>query len=544
MNNQLLDCLTRAGVLINVSVRYWRGCKKLRPEDLGLKKTQVSDRLISLGHKRLLPKEALAELALVEGRAHALIDQNTFPFLNGLGHFLPNACLEEVTGKLKELESEFWSAKQGFMEHYSANRDEALKEWEREAGKLTPLVNPFMNAIKSSFPLAHGLERQFGFAWTLFQISLPESCGIDAVDFEDQQVVAAARRVAAAEAGRKIRQETEQFVADCVASLREQTALLCDEMLNSMRTSETGVHQKTLKAQAINKSGLLELVTRRPTLASIGGLDVMKDWLVKRRSAFTKKAREYGLPSPNGLLIIGIAGCGKSQTAKATAEVFGVPLLRLDAGKLFAGLVGGSEANLRSAIQTAEAIAPCVLWIDELEKSFAGAKSSGSTDGGTSARVLGSFLSWMQEKTSPVFVVATANDVQQLPPELLRKGRFDETFFVDLPNQQERAAIWKIVINDYSRDPNDFDIQQLAKVTDGFTGGEIRCAFFDAMFEAFEGDDEPTDLYIAEVLTSFVPLSKLMAEPINELRAWSKGRARLATTSAASMPAKVRKLAA
>jgi SpoVK/Ycf46/Vps4 family AAA+-type ATPase len=288
---------------------------------------------------------------------------------------------------------------------------------------------------------------------------------------------------------------------------------------------------------------LLELITRRPTLASIGGMDVLKDWLLKRRHAFGKKAREYGLPPPNGLLILGVAGTGKSQTAKATAEVFGVPLLRLDAGKLFAGLVGGSEANLRSAIQTAEAISPCVMWIDELEKSFAGSKSSGSTDGGTSARVLGSFLSWMQEKTSPVFVVATANDVQQLPPELLRKGRFDETFFVDLPNQQEREAIWKIVISDYSRDPKDFDVVQLARITDGFTGAEIRAVFFDAMFEAFESEDEPTDLYVAEVLNGFVPLSKLMAEPINELRAWSKGRARLAT-SATSLPARARKLAA
>ena len=246
MNNQLLDVLTRAGVLINVSVRYWRGCKKLRPEDLGLKHSQVSDRLISLGHKRLLPKEALAELALVEGRAHALIDQNTFPFLNGLGHFLPNACLEEVTGKLKELETEFWKAKQGFMDHYSAHRQTAASEWRQTAKKLSGDPDTLVRAIESSFPLAHGLEKQFGFAWTLFQISLPESCGIDAVDFEDQQVVAAARRVAAFEAGRKIRQETEQFVADCVASLREQTAILCDEMLNSMRTSETGVHQKTL----------------------------------------------------------------------------------------------------------------------------------------------------------------------------------------------------------------------------------------------------------------------------------------------------------
>jgi hypothetical protein len=246
MNNQLLDVLTRSGVLINVSVRYWRGCKKLRPEDLGLKKSQVSDRLISLGHKRLLPREALQELALVEGRAHALIDQNTFPFLNGLGHFLPNACLEEVTTKLKELENDFWKAKQIFTDHYGKHRDDALKEWEREAGKLTPHVNPFMTAIESSFPSPHAVEKQFGFTWTLFQISLPESCGVDAVDFEDQQAVAAARRVAAAEAGQKIRQDTEQFVAECVASLREQTAILCDEMLQSIRTSETGVHQKTL----------------------------------------------------------------------------------------------------------------------------------------------------------------------------------------------------------------------------------------------------------------------------------------------------------
>src|SRR3954469_5804136 len=139
--NDILDVLTRSGVLINVSVRYWRGCKKLRPEDLGLKKSQVSDRLISLGHKRLLPKEALQELALVEGRAHSLIDQNTFPFLNGLGHFLPNACLEEVTTKLKELETEFWKAKQLFTDHYGKHRDDALKEWEREAGKITVHVN-------------------------------------------------------------------------------------------------------------------------------------------------------------------------------------------------------------------------------------------------------------------------------------------------------------------------------------------------------------------------------------------------------------------
>ena len=200
------------------------------------------------------------------------------------------------------------------------------------------------------------------------------------------------------------------------------------------------------KAQAVKKSGLLELVETKESLDSIGGLDVLKSWLVRRKHAFSQKARDYGLPTPKGLLITGIPGTGKSLTAKATAAVFGTPLLRLDAGRIFGGLVGQSESNIRSVIQTAEAIAPCVLWLDEIEKGLAGSKSSGATDGGTSARVFGSFISWMAEKTAPVFVVATANDVSQLPPELLRKGRWDEMFFVDLPNQEERQEIWRIQV--------------------------------------------------------------------------------------------------
>ena len=172
------------------------------------------------------------------------------------------------------------------------------------------------------------------------------------------------------------------------------------------------------KAQAVKKNGLLEIVHTKESLENIGGLDVLKTWLLKRKEAFGKRAAQYGLPAPKGLLIVGIPGTGKSLTAKATAKVFGVPLLKLDAGRIFAGLVGQSESNLRSVIQTAEAIAPCCLWIDELEKGFAGSKSSGSTDGGTSARVFGSFISWLQEKRSPVFIVATANDVSQLPPEM------------------------------------------------------------------------------------------------------------------------------
>jgi SpoVK/Ycf46/Vps4 family AAA+-type ATPase len=292
------------------------------------------------------------------------------------------------------------------------------------------------------------------------------------------------------------------------------------------------------KAQAVKKNGLLELIETKETLDSIGGLDVLKEWLLKRRHAFSAKAIEYGLPTPKGLLILGIAGTGKSLTAKATAKVFGVPLLKLDAGRIFAGLVGQSESNLRAVIQTAEAIAPCCLWIDEVEKGFSGTKSSNATDGGTSSRVFGSFISWMQEKEAPVFVVATANDVSQLPPELLRKGRFDELFFVDLPNQAEREAIWEIQIGKHGRDPGDFDVVQLAKATEGLTGSEIENVFIEALYLAFDsaadGGKEPTDLDIARVLTEFVPLSKLMAEQIGGLRNWSKGRARLATSPVVS----------
>ena len=246
--------------------------------------------------------------------------------------------------------------------------------------------------------------------------------------------------------------------------------------------------------------GLVEIIETRESLNSIGGLDCLNAWLVRRKNAFSQRAISYGLPALKGLLILGPPGTGKSLTAKATAAVFNVPLLKLDAAKLYGGLVGQSEANLRTVIQTAEVIAPCCLWIDELEKGFAGSKSSGQTDGGTSARVFGSFLSWMQEKTKPVFVVATANDVFQLPPEMLRKGRFDELFYVDLPDDTERESIWRIVIRKHRRDPNDNDLRQLSRITEGLTGAEIEAVYLEAMFAAFERSKEPTDLDIASVL--------------------------------------------
>ena len=320
------------------------------------------------------------------------------------------------------------------------------------------------------------------------------------------------------------------------AILESATGMTCAEAENAMALSL--VETKSLepariareKAQAVKKSGLLELVEDMPSMSAIGGLDLLKNWLTLRKDAFGRKAQEYGLPTPKGLLIVGVPGTGKSLAAKATASLLGRPLLKLDAGRLYGGLVGQSEGNLRAVIQTCEAIAPCVLWIDEIEKAFAGSKSSGMTDGGTSSRVFGSFLSWMQEKKSPVFVVATANDVAQLPPEFLRKGRFDELFFVDLPNQEEREAIWGIQIGKYGRKAKGFNLRALAIGADGFTGAEIEQAFIEGLYEAFGRGREPDTVGLGALLTKQIPLSRLMGEHIAALRQWAQGRARPATS--------------
>jgi len=296
------------------------------------------------------------------------------------------------------------------------------------------------------------------------------------------------------------------------------------------------------KALTIKRNGLLEIIDARQSLDDIGGLDLLKNWLIKRKDAFSRRAVEYGLPSPKGVLITGIPGTGKSLTAKVTASVFGRPLLKLDAGKLFGSLVGQSEANLRLVIQTAEAVAPSVVWIDEIEKGFSGSQGSGATDGGTTARVFGSFISWMQERKAKVFVVATANDITRLPPEFLRKGRWDETWFVDLPNAAERECIWAIQIGRHGRKPGAYDLKELAGATDGFTGAEIEQAFIDALYMAFAENREPDNPVILKVIADTVPLSRLMADQITALRTWAKGRARPAASPV--IETKCRKLAA
>ena len=282
------------------------------------------------------------------------------------------------------------------------------------------------------------------------------------------------------------------------------------------------------KRNIIQQSGILEYFHSKETIDQVGGLDNLKNWLKQRRAAFSLKAKDYGLPTPKGLLILGVQGTGKSLTAKAVSLLWHLPLLRLDIGKVFGSLVGESESKIREALQYAEAISPCILWMDELDKAFSGLNGP-QGDSGTSARVFGTFLTWLQEKEKPVFVVATANNVSNLPPEMLRKGRFDEIFFVDLPNKTELNEIIKIHITKTERNPRDFNLISLVEASSGFTGAEIEQSIIDAMYSAFERDEEFTTDDIHEAMSKMIPLSKFMKEEVDKLRYWVKDRARPAS---------------
>ncbi len=289
------------------------------------------------------------------------------------------------------------------------------------------------------------------------------------------------------------------------------------------------------KRQTIKKSGILEFINVDVALEDVGGLQNLKRWLLKRNESWLDEAKSYGLPAPKGILITGVPGCGKSLTAKAIGAAWQLPLLRLDIGKIFAGLVGSSEQNMRTAIKTAEAIAPCIMWIDEIEKGFAG--SSGSGDSGTSARVFGSFLTWMQEKKESVFVIATANNIDKLPPEFLRKGRFDEIFFVDLPTLSERKLIWDLHLNKRLKSKDvlgtttldDSLYTHLAELTEGYSGAEIEQAVVIGLFDAFSEKRAITPDDLSKSVQNMVPLSITQAEAIETIREWANVRAVAAT---------------
>ncbi|MEG5060332.1 AAA family ATPase [Microcoleus sp. A2-C5] len=283
------------------------------------------------------------------------------------------------------------------------------------------------------------------------------------------------------------------------------------------------------KRQTIRQTQILDFYPARENISDIGGLDNLKEWLLRRGGAFSDRARQYGLPHPRGLLLVGIQGTGKSLTAKAIAHHWHLPLLRLDVGRLFAGLVGESESRTRQMIQLAEALAPCVLWIDEIDKAFSGL--DGKSDSGTTSRVFGTFITWLGEKTSPVFVVATANNIQSLPPEMLRKGRFDEIFFVGLPSQEERRAIFEVhLLRLRSHIIKNYDLERLAYETPDFSGAEIEQTLIEAMHIGFSQNRDFTTDDILESASQMVPLARTAQEQIQFLQDWAAaGKARLAS---------------
>jgi len=327
----------------------------------------------------------------------------------------------------------------------------------------------------------------------------------------------------------KITKKIESELIDAVTglTLQEAQTALSKSLVSSHDWDIPYILEE--KKQLISKSGMLEYFDKTVEMEDIGGLKNLINWIKDRKQCFSQAAEDYGLPKPRGLLTIGMPGCGKSLVCKAISSSWKMPLLRLDFGKLFGSLVGDSEKNAREAISLAEAVAPAILWIDEIEKAISGISSSSNTDGGTTSRVLSTFLTWMQEKTSPVFVVATANDHQAIPPEFLRAGRFDEIFFVDLPNINEREEIFEVLLRLRGIDIKNINTTLLATKSEGYSGAEIEKAIDNAMLVGFKEKARPiiTDDIIS-ALGQFKSLFDMRKSNFEELREWAANKCRMA----------------
>jgi SpoVK/Ycf46/Vps4 family AAA+-type ATPase len=305
---------------------------------------------------------------------------------------------------------------------------------------------------------------------------------------------------------------------------RQVRQVVLDAIADNRKFDATDLHHiMAAKRKCLTGDGLLEYIETPATVSEIGGMNHLKAWLARRQDALSDAAAGFGLTPPRGIFMLGVQGSGKSLAAKAVAAAWSRPLLRMDPSLLFDRFIGESERRLNSALAQAEAMAPIVLWIDEIEKGFASAASQ-STDGGLSKRMFGTLLTWMQERTAAVFLIATANDIESLPPELLRKGRFDEIFFVDLPNTEARAAIFRIHLIKRKRNAASFDLNGLAAASDGYSGAEIEQAVISGLFDAFAVKTELTTEILIATLRNSPPLSVTMAERIDDLRTWSKGR--------------------
>lgn len=366
---------------------------------------------------------------------------------------------------------------------------------------------------------------------TVLDYSLPT---LDELELSLDRVVRSAREIAGVQV--KMQPEQRERVLNAARGLTclEAENVFAKSLVMGRKLDLTIIIAE--KEQLINRSRILEYYESVEGFSNVGGLGLAKQWLRKRGKAFTEKARRFGLPEPKGLLLLGVQGSGKSLLAKAVASQWQLPLLRLDMGRVFSELVGSSEQNIRSALRLAENVAPCVLWLDEIEKGLAGASGPGSADAGTSARVFGSLLTWMQEKTSPVFVIGTANDISALPPEILRKGRFDEIFFVDLPQLQERREIFVIHLARRGRDALQFDLNGLAMASEGFSGAEIEQVIIDGLYDAFEDGRDLTNEDLLANLSHTIPLSRTLEGKINALRQWARKHARPASAPPEPQP--------
>jgi hypothetical protein len=327
----------------------------------------------------------------------------------------------------------------------------------------------------------------------------------------------------------------DQAIDAAVGLTAEEASNCYAKSLVSTRAIDPAV-VATEKKRVIAREKVLTWYDPDPRgMAAVGGLDCLKGWLAQRREALGPRARAFGLPVPKGVLLVGVPGCGKSLMAKCVSAAWSIPLLRLDLGAIKSKWVGESEGNLRRALSTAEAVSPCVLWLDEVEKALGGALGP-QGDGGVSSDALGAILSWMQERQGSVFVIATANNVALLPPELLRKGRFDEMFWVDLPQEPERREVFAAAIAQHGRDPASVDLDALASATEGFTGSEIASVVPDALFAAFaDGERAITTADLLTACGTVVPLAKSAGERLNALRDWAKGRTRNASTPVAEV---------
>jgi ATP-dependent Zn protease len=387
--------------------------------------------------------------------------------------------------------------------------------------------NKALIVISQSFDLPNELDKYI----SVIDIPLPEKEHIE-LKIKDLLDKASQRKDLAEKFKTNYSSEELEHI---VNSFRGLTLNECEQVCTYCMIKHTCLDPEAIshqKKDIIRKSGLLDWIDVSENLENIGGLNELKDWLYKRTKAFTKEAVDYGLPpNPKGILLVGIQGAGKSLFARGVSSFWNFPLLKLDMGKVFSGIVGSSENNMRQVFKVAESVAPCILWLDEIDKGMSGSRSSSVSDGGTTSRVLGSWLTWMQENQSPVFIVATANDISNLPPELMRKGRFDEIFFVDLPSSAEREVIFNIHLNKRNRDINKFDLSLLAEESHNFTGAEIEAAIVSAMYEAFNQSREFNTDDIVESLNEIVPLSVTMKEEIESLKLWASERARNASNS-------------